>query len=48
MLQGHANDVKNHPWFTGIDWDALAARKMVAPRLPKNDADKRLKDLQVS
>ena len=47
MLQGQANDVKNHPWFAGIDWDSLAARKLMAPRTPKDDAQKRLKDLQV-
>ncbi|CAG9463429.1 unnamed protein product [Pedinophyceae sp. YPF-701] len=45
MLQGKANDVKKHKWFDGFDWDALAARKMPAPRVPKNDAAKRLRDM---
>lgn len=48
MLNGLANDVKNHPWFTGIDWIALSARKVEPPRKPKEDSAKRLKELQAS
>ena len=47
MLNGRANDVKRHQWFSGLDWDALAARKMDTPRKPKDDSAKRLKELQV-
>lgn len=47
MLNGLANDVKNHPWFSGIDWIALAARKVETPRQPKDDSAKRLRELQV-
>lgn len=48
MLNGLANDVKNHPWFSGIDWIALSARKVETPRQPKDDSAKRLRELQVS
>jgi len=48
MLKGRANDVKQHPWFAGLDWIALAARKVETPRQPKDDSAKRLKELQVS
>lgn len=47
MLKGRANDVKQHPWFAGLDWIALAARKVETPRQPKDDSAKRLKELQV-
>lgn len=47
MLSGGANDVKRHAWFTGLDWDALSARKILCPRRPCNDSAKRLKELQV-
>ena len=33
--QGGAAEVKRHPWFAGFDWDALAARKMRAPFVPR-------------
>jgi hypothetical protein len=35
-------------WFDGFDWEALAARKMEPPRLPKGDALSRLRDLAAS
>ena len=47
MLSGHAGDVKRHAWFAGLDWQALAARKMEAPRTPRDDSAKRLKELTV-
>lgn len=35
-----------HPLFLqGLDWDALEARKMPAPRIPKDDSAKRLQEL---
>lgn len=35
------NDIKNHRWFQGFDWDSLRARTLVAPILPvvKNPSD---------
>jgi len=47
MLQGRANDVKKHKWFEGLDWDALAARRLEAPRKPKKkDSENRVKEIQ--
>ncbi|KAG7671492.1 hypothetical protein Ndes2526B_g09344 [Nannochloris sp. 'desiccata'] len=34
-MQGGVAEVKQHPWFAGFDWDALAQRKMAAPFVPK-------------
>ena len=34
-MQGGVAEVKQHPWFKGFDWDALAARKMRPPYVPK-------------
>ena len=34
-MQGGVAEVKQHPWFKGFDWDALAARKMKPPYVPK-------------
>ena len=48
MLNGRAGDIKRHKWFDGLDWDALEARKMEPPRLPKEDSAKRLRELTVS
>ena len=48
MLNGRAADIKRHKWFDGLDWDALEARKMDPPRLPKDDSAKRLRELTVS
>ena len=47
-LQGKAQDVKQHRWFEGFDWEALAARKVAAPRRPRDDAAKRIRELAVS
>ncbi len=32
---GGAEDIKRHPWFTGFDWAAFAAKKMRPPYVPK-------------
>ncbi|PSC70618.1 cyclic nucleotide dependent kinase [Micractinium conductrix] len=45
MLQGKARDVKHHRWFESFDWEALAARKIAAPRKPRDDAAKRIREL---
>ncbi len=47
LPQGKARDVKQHKWFEGFDWDALAARKIAAPRKPRDDAAKRIRELAV-
>ncbi|GAA6055635.1 hypothetical protein JCM3770_003390, partial [Rhodotorula araucariae] len=33
-LKGGAEDVKNHPWFEGVDWEAVARREIRAPIIP--------------
>ncbi|KAJ1589248.1 hypothetical protein NDA15_003782 [Ustilago hordei] len=33
-LRGGANDVKNHPWFYGVDWKALEEGKIPPPIVP--------------
>ena len=49
MLSGKAADIKAHPWFKGFDWEALGARRMPAPRVPKeSDSAKRKTDLAAS
>jgi len=45
MLSGRAQDIKEHKWFEGLDWDALEARRMPSPRVPQNDSAKRLREL---
>ena len=32
---GGAVELKAHPWFRGLDWDALAARRLRAPYVPQ-------------
>ena len=34
-MAGGVAEVKQHPWFKGFDWDALAQRKLKAPYVPK-------------
>jgi len=29
------NDIKNHPWFNIVDWDALMDKKIIPPFRPK-------------
>lgn len=33
-IKGGADRVKAHPWFKGIDWNALYERKMQGPIVP--------------
>ena len=47
MLNGRAADIKRHKWFEGMDWEALAARRVQAPRVPVDDASKRISELTV-
>lgn len=36
-----ATEIKNHPWFEDVDWDAILNKKIKAPFIPqvKSDAD---------
>ena len=47
MLNGRAADIKRHKWFEGMDWEALASRRVQPPRLPQDDSSKRIKELAV-
>lgn len=47
MLNGRAGDIKRHKWFEGMDWEAMAARRVQAPRIPQDDAAKRMRELAV-
>ncbi|KAI8619471.1 hypothetical protein BC830DRAFT_1053705, partial [Chytriomyces sp. MP71] len=33
-LKGGINDVKRHPWFNGVDWQAMEDCKITAPYVP--------------
>jgi len=35
MLRAGVDDIKQHPWFMGFDWSALASKKMPPPRKPR-------------
>ncbi len=44
MLNGRANDIKQHRWFDGMAWEELEARRTTPQRKPKeSDSSKRLK-----
>ncbi|PNH07578.1 cGMP-dependent protein kinase 2 [Tetrabaena socialis] len=46
MLNARAMDIKNHKWFENVAWEELEARRMGAPRKPKEaDSSKRLKEM---
>ena len=40
-LRGGCDDIKQHPWFSSLDWDAVLNRKVKAPWIPKlkNETD---------
>ena len=46
MLSGRARDIKRHRWFDGLEWEALEARRIEPPRKPKDDSQKRLRELE--
>ena len=33
--QKDVEEIKNHPWFKGFDWEGMLNRKLKAPFLPK-------------
>jgi len=35
VVKGGAAEIKKHPWFKGLDWDALVARRVRPPIVPK-------------
>ncbi len=44
MLNGRANDIKQHRWFEHMPWEELEARRTLPPRKPReSDSSKRLK-----
>ncbi|KAG2493728.1 hypothetical protein HYH03_007951 [Edaphochlamys debaryana] len=46
MLNARAQDIKNHKWFENVAWEELEARRLGAPRKPKEaDSSKRLKEM---
>ncbi|KAL6746691.1 kinase-like domain-containing protein [Haematococcus lacustris] len=46
MLNGRANDIKQHKWFEGLAWEELEARRILAQRKPRDsDSSKRIKEL---
>jgi cGMP-dependent protein kinase 2 len=45
MLQGRVGDIKTHAWFDGLDWEDVEARRLEAPRKPKDDSAKRIAEL---
>ncbi|KAI8091288.1 kinase-like domain-containing protein [Gilbertella persicaria] len=40
-LKNGVNDIKNHPWFKSVDFDAILARKTTPPHIPhiKHEGD---------
>jgi serine/threonine protein kinase len=35
VIAGGAQTIKKHPWFVGIDWDAMAGNRYNAPFVPR-------------
>jgi len=35
VIAGGASTIKKHPWFVGIDWDAMAGNRYNAPFVPR-------------
>ncbi|CAF3818359.1 unnamed protein product [Rotaria sp. Silwood1] len=38
-LRNGVNDIKNHPWFSSIDWIDLFKKRIKAPYVPEADKD---------
>ena len=36
---GNADEIKNHPWYSQVDWDILKEKKIIPPFKPKLDGD---------
>lgn len=37
--EGNADEIKNHPWYSQVDWDILQEKKIIPPFKPKLDSD---------
>ncbi|TFK25075.1 AGC/PKA protein kinase [Coprinopsis marcescibilis] len=37
-MQGGPQDILDHPWFRGVDWDALERREINAPIIPRTSS----------
>lgn len=35
MMVGKANDIKNHPWFKGVDWGSVSRKEIPPPWVPE-------------
>jgi len=35
VVKGGASEIRKHPWFAGVDWNALVARKVKPPIIPR-------------
>ena len=38
-LQNGADDIKNHSWFSSINWESLLKKRIKAPFIPEPDKD---------
>jgi protein kinase A len=38
-LENGSKDIKNHKWFSSIDWIAIGEKRRQAPFIPKDDED---------
>jgi serine/threonine protein kinase len=38
-LETGTKDIKNHKWFSSIDWIAIGEKRLQAPFIPKDDED---------
>ncbi|KAI9218287.1 kinase-like domain-containing protein [Blastocladiella britannica] len=36
-LRAGADDIKQHAWFRGVDWDVVVARRVAAPLVPRTN-----------
>lgn len=34
-MRGSVETIKNHSWFSGVNWDALLGKQLAAPHIPK-------------
>uniref|UniRef100_A0A6A7G739 cGMP-dependent protein kinase n=1 Tax=Hirondellea gigas TaxID=1518452 RepID=A0A6A7G739_9CRUS len=46
VVKGGATNVKEHPWFDGFNWEALAEGRMLAPIIPEIRGDDDLSNFE--
>ena len=39
-LSGGAEDIKNNPWFQGVDWNIVLQKRIQPPWMPELTSDK--------